>query len=102
MTLREVRLADELAPGSNLLEDRVYEDCLILGPAVLGLVDTWELTDCTFSGPWEEVFWVAPEKAIQGPIALRNVAFRRCTFAPHIGIIGPQEVIEQVGRDLLA
>ena len=48
------------------------------------------------------MFWVAPDKAIQGPIALRNVAFRRCTFAPHIGIIGPQEVIEQVGRDLLA
>jgi hypothetical protein len=77
---QEVRLALE-ADADGLIEGRVYEDAVILGPAVLVPIEDVTLDFNRFVVQPEGLFLEVPEgQTIQGGIGLRHVTFRRCEF----------------------
>jgi hypothetical protein len=92
---RVVRLADEV--GENgLIEGRVYEDCVIQGPAMIV-----PLEDVTFdSNTWvidpNGLFVEFPEgSSIQGAIGLGGVTIRRCELR-NIAVAGTPDVIARI------
>jgi len=92
-----VKIAD-LADSRSLVEDRRFEDCEILGPAVLAPLEGVHFLSGSFDGPFEAVFREVPEGTpIRGVVGLRRVIFDRCTFT-NIGIVGTHEFIALAHR----
>jgi len=90
-----IRLADD-ADEQGLIEDRTYEDAVILGPAMLVPVGEVTLDSNEFLADPKGLFIEFPEGApIQGGIGLRNVTFRRCEFR-NVAIAGPPQLIAQL------
>jgi hypothetical protein len=89
--LEEVRLTDLLDGDNDVIEDREFEDCIILGPAVIAPFRcTFEYN--VFEGKQDWVLLEVPEGPRIGIIAVRNCVFRRCRFRG-IGIAGGQSLI---------
>lgn len=87
-----VKIAD-LVDSRSLVEDRRFEDCEILGPAVLAPLEGVHFLNSTFDGVFEAVFREVPDGLLLiGVVALRRVIFDRCKFT-NIGIVGTREFI---------
>ncbi len=77
-----VRLAD-LTVTQDVLEHLRFENCMIIGPAILGLLDNLTMIDCGFDAPGPEaVLWKVDRDRgpVVGVIAVRDCAFYSCTF----------------------
>ncbi len=84
-----IRLA-ELAQCSNVIRNVTFEHCVISGPAVVALQDC-ALTDCTFQGSDEELFWdVGGRRAVLGAIALVECTITNSRFE-QIGLLCTSE-----------
>lgn len=102
MAQRQVQIVRELTRKPHFLEGKTYVDCEIVGPAVLAVDSDNTFEKCAFPGPFEVTFWTLPEKPVAGPILLNKCTFRRCTFAPGIGIAGTAETIAKIGVEMLS
>lgn len=90
-----------LADERSMIENQVFEDCEIRGPAMLALVGQFEMSNCVFDGTFDSLFFeVAEGRHVLGVIGVRGVAFRRCRFV-NVGMLGTQDMIQAFGKDFL-
>lgn len=81
----------ELATDSDLLEGLSFENCVIVGPAVLVPMGC-KFDDASFEGNAVDIIWdIDPAREhIIGAIGLKECTFERCQFT-RIGLgFGPQ------------
>ncbi len=78
--------------GGDILQGYIFNDCQLIGPAVLlPQTDTY-FNECDFDHP--EIFIpVLEDRLYFGMIALRNCTLEKCRFE-RIGIAAPQEMID--------
>jgi hypothetical protein len=78
------------------INERTFEDCTLMGPAVVGFSDGNQITDSAFDlGPYGELFWINdPVMPRAGMLAFKDCTFRRCVFYA-IGIAGDSDDIER-------
>lgn len=98
--MQEVKIAN-FADGQNRIHGRVFEDRVIVGPAVLVLLRNNTIEECSFPGPWEQFVWLLPDHAVFGPIGLEGCTFRRCRFDDTVGLAGDERLRQQVLDDVL-
>lgn len=82
-----------LAEDSDILEALEFVNCLILGPAVIGVLEGNTLRNCIFEGDLDAILWELPRSRTRviGAIGIRNCVFRNSTFR-RIGFAGPAEL----------
>lgn len=79
--------------GPDRLEGFIFNDCQIIGPAVLMPVRDTHFNDCTFEAA--EVFTEAEDgRPYFGVVGLVACTFERCRFE-RIGIHGPKDFVDQ-------
>lgn len=85
-----VRIPD-LAVTDDVLRDLTFENCTIVGPAVLALLESTTISGCTWDGPFDAFAWPIPEGRpwVIGAIGLVNVSFYGCRFQ-RIGLAFPE------------
>ncbi|WP_375430490.1 hypothetical protein [uncultured Friedmanniella sp.] len=92
-----VRITD-LAVVEDLIVDVRFENCEIIGPAVLALLDGLVMNSCVFDsdGP-EQLFWVVPDErpSVIGAIGLQRTEFYSCRFRK-IGLAVPASRLEEI------
>lgn len=92
-----IRITD-LATTADVLEEFLFEDCAIHGPAVLLALDGFQLRNCTIEG--EASLWdLAPERAYIGGVGIKACMFERCSFH-RIGFAGNPAFMAVFRRDL--
>ena len=94
-----VRLVDEV-DEQGMVEDRVFQDKEIRGPAMVTPVEEVTVKDCTWGAPFDQMFHSTEKRRLIGVIGLRHVKFLRCVFR-NIGFMAHPDFIEAVGRDAL-
>lgn len=89
-----VRIAD-FTVTSPTIEGHTFEDCLLIGPAVLAVTGSSTISDCSFDGEIDALLWELPptRASIIGAIEARDCVFLRCRFQ-QIGFTGPTEFVE--------
>lgn len=92
-----VRLADLLpVSGPPVIEGRTFEDCTIVGPAVVAPMGIATLQGVTFDGHPSALFIEVPmDRVLIGVIALVDCTFRGGKFQS-VGIIGNKELGEKL------
>lgn len=93
-----MRLVDFLEPEPPpLVRDLLFVDCDILGPAVVVLLGTSSITNCSLGGEAIEILWELPSErqVVVGAIGLQNVQFDRCRFHA-VGFAGNSDFIFQM------
>lgn len=96
----------DLCRDTNVISDKVFEECDVAGPAILlpvGEADVF--AHCSFNtGIKSEpdvqpdaYLWEIPndQGAAVGVVAIRNCVFRRCRFL-NVGLAGKQNVIQSM------
>lgn len=91
-----VRIADE-ARADWIVEGRVFEDCIILGPAVLLPFGVNEITGGLIEGDPEAIFWESdqPGRGLTGAVVIKNCTFKNCRFV-RIGFVGESGSLEKL------
>lgn len=90
----EVVRISELTVNSVTLEGLTFQNCKILGPAVLLLLGRTTLVHSTFDAPnAEALFWeIPPSRAlVVGAVSAVDCTFSACRFEA-IGLGGPPEM----------
>lgn len=96
-----VRIAD-LATVNPVIDGHSFENCLIVGPAVLLAMDGTSIEGCDLGGDPIALFWlVDPDlrSKILGAIGIQNCSFRGCRFE-NIGLAGPEELRTMLWQDV--
>lgn len=90
-----IRLADLTVTGP-VVRSHQFENCLILGPAVVALTGESSLEGCQFNGEPDELLWEIPTSRpkVIGATLLEDCRFARCTFQ-QVGFAGPPEFIDK-------
>jgi hypothetical protein len=90
-----MRISD-LAVTDDFIDGITFENCQIVGPAVLLPLENCTFRSNTFEGDEEAILWELrpPRTRVLGVIALRSCVFVGCRFT-RIGIAGPPELIAQ-------
>lgn len=95
-----VKIAD-LADSHSVVQDRKFEDCQILGPAVLAPLEGVHFLNSGFDGTFDSIFREVPEgQMLIGVVGLQRVIFDRCQFT-NIGIVATRQFIELAGQAFL-
>ncbi|HSH60795.1 MAG TPA: hypothetical protein VK988_14395 [Acidimicrobiales bacterium] len=90
--MKVVRLADEV-DVLGYIQEREYEDALLVGPAILAPIERIAMAQTIFEGPPDSLFIEVEEgQRIVGAIGLVGVTFRRCRF-DNVGVMGTAETI---------
>jgi hypothetical protein len=90
---REVVRLAELAAKSSSIEDVEFDDCELLGPAVVAPLENLTIDGSNFDAPPEALFIeVEDGRYVVGVIALRNVTIRNCRIR-NVAILGTRESI---------
>lgn len=92
-----VRIAD-LTVHTDLIQGRTFENCQILGPAVLALLGKTTISHCTFDGnDFEDIAWpiATDRQTMIGAVGVADCEFFRCRLV-QIGIAVPAAEIEQL------
>ena len=91
-----IRIVD-LVTAPPMIEFTTFENCHIVGPAVLLFLGGMEASNCTWIGTADSVLWEIPPDRdwIVGAIGLRDTRFEGCTFEG-VGIAGYRQFIEQI------
>ena len=77
-----VRLAD-LTVTDDMLEHLRFENCVVIGPAVVAMLTDVALMHCTFDAPGADALvWEIPDQrtVVIGAIGARDVGFYSCRF----------------------
>ncbi|MEX2621028.1 MAG: hypothetical protein WD250_12520 [Egibacteraceae bacterium] len=91
-----VRLAD-LTLNTPLIEGRTFENCQIIGPAIIAPLGTTSIAHCTWDGDFDALVWPIAEGRDQvvGAIGALDCSFFRCRFVT-VGLAVPASAVEQV------
>jgi hypothetical protein len=96
-----VRLA-ELARDRDIIEDLVFEDCHIEGPALIYLIADCSLVNSGFDaggGPPDSVLWEVPDGSYKvGVIGLKLCTFTDCRFS-RVGLVGTKADMDRIRRE---
>jgi hypothetical protein len=90
----QVVRVSELTVNSLILEGLTFQNCRIIGPAVLVPQGTTSFLHCVWDAPdMEAVFWeIPPARAlVVGAVAAVDCTFSSCTLS-EIGLGGSQEL----------
>lgn len=90
------QFADIALDGS--VRNRTFEDCVIYGPAVLGLQGVGMMHECIFEQPIDALLIRVNQPRMRGVIPVEHCTFRRCTFRA-IGFVGTPEIIKGFEAD---
>ena len=99
---RTVYIARAVEFSMHKLEDRTFEECDIVGPAVLMTLPNCKLQECHWErpagSPEEVLYWYKPSYRnhvlLYGSIILENCVFRRCRFIL-TGIVASDEMLKR-------
>lgn len=94
-----VRIA-ELTVNTVVLKGLTFQNCRIIGPAVLVPLGEGSMNHCTFDveqGGTDAIFWeITPDREyVVGAVALVDCHFSSCTFVS-IGLAGPRDLREKL------
>jgi TIR domain len=110
MAGESIRIHELLQGDSNLIENREFQDCEIIGPALIFPMDC-TFDHCGWGGDPDAILWEIPLRRVTeirsngseasfyeptrkiGAIAVRNCTFRHCRFRG-IGVAGPPALIQ--------
>lgn len=89
-----VRLAD-LSVTSDMVEGVTFQDCLVLGPAVVVPLGETRIENCSFAGTPDAIFWEVSEgrDLIIGAVGLSECKFDGCRFE-RVGFAGGRDILE--------
>lgn len=89
-------LAD-LATEEGILEGFQFENCHVMGPAVLVVQGDFDLVNNTIEGNPDAFLWEIPEsrRHVTGAVLVKDTTFEGCTFT-NVGLAGYHDFIEQV------
>jgi hypothetical protein len=91
-----VRIAD-LAPADDVLSRVTFENCEIIGPAVL-MPRNSEFRGCEFDGP--RILWtIEPGRYYIGAVAIDECLFDRCRFR-RVGLAGIEAFVAMMTEQL--
>ena len=95
---KELKIA-ELAGGSELIAGHVFEDVILVGPAIV-LPERCEFGECIFefNGSIESILWpldLDRRSVIVGVFGIVRCRFLRCTFRA-IGFCGPEGLLNMI------
>jgi hypothetical protein len=91
-----IRLAD-LTVTQDVISDVRFEQCQIIGPAVLAVLDKVSFLHSAFDAPdASALFWPLPpeREIVMGAIGVQRVEFFACQFSK-IGLAVPEDRMEQ-------
>ena len=89
-----IRVVD-LVVGAYRIEDKIFEDCVLYGPGIVGFVGAYgTVEECTLQGDPKDIFIEAENRRIQGAIGFSRCVFRRCRFIG-LGIVGAPALIQE-------
>lgn len=93
-TREVVRLAD-LVVATPRIDNTRFEDCLILGPAVLATTGNGSIVGCSFDADPTSILWPIepPRSFVVGAIEAADCDFVRCRFSM-VGFAGNPAFIE--------
>ena len=88
-----MRISD-LVITSDFVSDTDFENCQIVGPAVVVLLGEGTIAESTFIGNPDAMLWPVPpaRQEVIGVIPITNCNFVRCRFEK-IGIAGPEAAL---------
>lgn len=92
-----IRIA-ELATTADVLRELVFEDCEIVGPAVLLILGSTQLLESSIDGP-NAVWDLDPNRGYIGGIGIEACLFQRCVFR-RVGFGGHPDLIAQLRASL--
>ncbi len=96
-----VRIA-ELTVNTVVLEGLTFQNCRLIGPAVVIPLRGGGIVHCTFDAPegLDAIFWEIPEGRtwVVGGVGLVDCYFSACTFLG-IGLAGPPRLREELERN---
>jgi hypothetical protein len=98
----DVYLAD-LARENGILDGFRFEECHVMGPAVIVVQGEFDLVNNKIEGDPDAFLWELPEERdrVTGAILVKDTTFEGCTFT-NVGLAGYRDLIEQVRRGLEA
>lgn len=96
-----VRLAD-LATASPVITNQVFENCLIVGPAVIAPIDGgFTLQGCDLGGSEDALLWdVSDRPHLIGAIGLVDCHFIGCRFE-NVGLAGSTAFLDRIRVDVM-
>lgn len=94
-----IRLVD-LAAASDEISEQVFQDCEIVGPAVI-FPSGSQFRECVWDGDLDGVLWhLEPDQVrVIGAIRISNCLFERCRLR-RIGVTGPPKLLDDFRRGL--
>ena len=96
----DVKRIIDLVGLDSIIDGKTIENTLVVGPAVVALIDSVTMDAVQFSGDPESTFITVPEgKRAQGIVGIRNSTFRNCRFQ-NISFIGTQEVVDRMQLEI--
>lgn len=93
---KQIRLIDLLLQGESSIRSKTFEECHLIGPAIIGFRGSVVLEACNWNGPsMDAVFHEVPSgTTIVGPIGIVDCVFRRCNFRG-IGMMGVKADVDK-------
>ncbi|WP_147381489.1 hypothetical protein [Nocardioides immobilis] len=92
-----VRIAD-LAVTKDLLHGLTFENCQLIGPAVIAPLGTTQMIRCSWDGDFDAFVWPIPaERTVIGAIGLADCTLIDCRMT-RIGLVVPEDNLDQVKR----
>ena len=95
-----------LAAGMSVLENLTFEQCEIVGPAILFINPDWKITLTSPSfgipgGRFDDLVWEVPpsKNAVIGAVGVKDCTFRGCRFEG-VGLAGAPVVIAHIRKAL--
>jgi len=92
-------MISSLTVNTSILEGLTFQNCKLIGPAILIPLGTTKIVHCGLGPDIDAVFWeIAPgRKAVIGAVGLLNCTLSACTLID-IGLAGPPELREVLER----
>ena len=89
------RIADRVGADSKIVNS-TFKDTILVGPAVVALLDNVHLERCRFDAPIDVMLIeIEPNRMVTGIVGIQNCKFEDCVFQ-NIAIIGPPEVLRVI------
>ena len=90
---KRIRIQDLPPPGELFVKGRILEHCRLIGPSVIALYGTAEMSRCTFKSNPAGAFIEVPDGAhVDGVVVFEDCVLRDCVFE-RVAILGTATAI---------